>query len=85
MHFSKELVALIATASFGAAIAAPAAAPEADPAPHNYWRWRYGHEAAPHYAHVGTWKRDAIAKSPVRKRDEPEYGPGERGYRSKFS
>jgi hypothetical protein len=85
MRFLNELVAFIAVVSFGVAIAAPAAAPEANPDPHNYWRWRYGGEGTPHYVHVWPWKRDTTAKAPSQKRDESGYGPDERGYRGKYS
>lgn len=93
MRLSNEIVALVAATSFAAVSAAPVPAPEAEAAPHNFFRNRYGGGyASPHFVHVGTWKRDAPAAAPVKrdavpikKRDELAYDIDGRGDRCKLS
>jgi hypothetical protein len=77
MRFSNELVALVAASSLSFVSAAPIAAPEANPEPHNYFRGGRGGDgnrgyrgyATPHFVSVGSWKRDEAAKAaPVQKR-----------------
>lgn len=77
MRVSGGVAALIA---FGSVSAAPFAVAEAEAAPHNYFRSRYGSDGyrTPHFVEVGRWKRDAnVEAGPVVKRDGPEWRPNE--------
>lgn len=76
MRFSNEIIALLAAASFGTVSAAPVAAPEAEAAPHNYFRSRYGYDGYGPYGGyrapiiIGPWKRnEGIKPAPVIKRE----------------